>query len=101
MAGLRPADLVSSLEYLLKFWLEVVASAEVVKIYVSLVLFAAPSSRIDLSLQANEWRCKAQWSDSKTARNYYYFLPTSTKPRAWKLSKNNGRDDFLFGVHYY
>ena len=26
------------------------------------------------------------------------FLPTSTKPRAWKLSKNNGCDD-LFGVH--
>ena len=28
-----------------------------------------------------------------------FFLPTSTKPRAWKLSKNNGCDDFLFGVH--
>jgi len=29
------------------------------------------------------------------------FLPTSTKPRAWKLSKmlNNGCNDFLFGVH--
>ena len=37
-------------------------------------------------------------------KNYYYyyyffFLPTSTKPRAWKLSKNNGCDDFLLGVH--
>ena len=39
---------------------------------------------------------------------YYYYLllllllkPTSTKPRAWKLSKmlNNGCNDFLFGVH--
>ena len=28
----------------------------------------------------------------------YFCLPTSTKPRAWKLSKNNGCDD-LFGVH--
>ena len=28
-----------------------------------------------------------------------FFLPTSTKPQAWKLSKNNGCDDFLFGVH--
>ena len=27
------------------------------------------------------------------------FMPTSTKPRAWKLSKNNGCDYFLFGVH--
>ena len=27
------------------------------------------------------------------------FLPTSTKPRAWKLTKNNGCDDFLFGIH--
>ena len=26
-------------------------------------------------------------------------VPTSTKPRAWKLSKNNGCDDFLFGVY--
>ena len=28
-------------------------------------------------------------------------VPTSTKPRAWKLSKmlNNGCNDFLFGVH--
>ena len=30
---------------------------------------------------------------------YYFFWPTSTKPRAWKLSKNNGCDDFLFCVH--
>jgi len=30
-----------------------------------------------------------------------FFKPTSTKPRAWKLSKmlNNGCNDFLFGVH--
>ena len=28
-----------------------------------------------------------------------FFMPTSTKPRAWKLSKNNGCDDSLFGVH--
>jgi len=28
-----------------------------------------------------------------------FFKPTSTKPRAWELSKNNGCDDFLFGVH--
>ena len=28
-----------------------------------------------------------------------FFMPTSTKPRAWKLSKNNGCVDFLFGVH--
>ena len=28
-------------------------------------------------------------------------MPTSTKPRAWKLNKmlNNGCNDFLFGVH--
>ena len=25
-----------------------------------------------------------------------FFMPTSTKPRAWKLSKNNGCDDFFF-----
>ena len=30
---------------------------------------------------------------------FCFFWPTSTKPRAWKLSKNNGCDDFLFGVH--
>ena len=32
---------------------------------------------------------------------FIYFLPTSTKPRALKLSKmlNNGCNDFLFGVH--
>ena len=33
--------------------------------------------------------------------HYYYFLPTSTKPWACKLSKmlNNGCNDFLFGDH--
>jgi len=29
--------------------------------------------------------------------SFSFLLPTSTKPRAWKLSKNNGCDDFLFG----
>jgi len=31
--------------------------------------------------------------------NFFCCCSTSTKPRAWKLSKNNGCDDFLFGVH--
>ena len=37
----------------------------------------------------------------KSSWHYYYFLPTSTKPRAWKLSRmlHNGCNDFLFGVH--
>jgi len=43
------------------------------------------------------------WPEDMTGREcqYYFFLPTSTKPREWKLSKmlNNGCNDFIFGVH--
>ena len=48
------------------------------------------------------WRCCQRCVTLHTLLLFFFFfLPTSTKLRAWKLNKmlNNGCNDFLFGAH--
>ena len=60
-----------------------------------------PSARPREALRRPRWRRGAGHIVAAARLQLVIFLPTSTKPRAWKLSKmlNNGCNDFLFGVH--